>query len=54
MSKKRKRTIRDVIKSEIRKEQKDCGFFDGRFRTKVESTKKTYNRKNKHKNKRYD
>ena len=33
-----------------RESQKDQGFFDGRFVTRTEKSKKTYNRKTKHRN----
>ena len=34
---------------QVREDQKVAGFFDGRFRTKSEQSKKTYTRKAKHK-----
>ena len=34
----------------IRKLQKEQGFFDGRFVSRVERSKKLYTRKQKHKN----
>lgn len=34
----------------IRKSKKEQGFFDGRFVSRVEKSKKLYNRKKKHKN----
>jgi hypothetical protein len=33
----------------VREHQKQAGFFDGRFVSRSESSKKTYNRKQKHK-----
>lgn len=37
-----------------RESQKQQGFFDGRFVARTEQSKKTYTRKNKHKNKSYE
>ena len=37
-----------------RESQKQQGFFDGRFVSRVEQSKKSYTRKTKHKNKSYE
>ena len=37
-----------------RNSQKEQGFFDGRFVSRTEKSKKDYNRKQKHKNKNWD
>ena len=37
-----------------RNSQKEQGFFDGRFVSRSEKSKKEYNRKEKHKNKSWD
>jgi hypothetical protein len=37
-----------------RKSQLEQGFFDGRFVSRIEQSKKTYKRKHKHKNKQYE
>ena len=37
--------------SASRESQKQQGYFDGRFVSRVEQSKKTYTRKSKHKNK---
>jgi hypothetical protein len=37
-----------------RESQKQQGFFDGRFVSRTEQSKKTYTRKNKHKNKSHE
>jgi len=37
-----------------RNSQKEQGFFDGRFVSRTEKSKKDYNRKQKHKNKGWD
>lgn len=47
-------TKNDLLKIEraaVRKEQKQQGALDGRFREKVEKNRKTYTRKKKHKRK---
>jgi len=38
-----------VKRTQIRKDQLDAGFFDGRFVARVEKPKNLYNRKTKHK-----
>ena len=37
----------------VRENKKSQGFFDGRFVSRVQDSKKKYNRKRKHKNKQY-
>lgn len=37
-----------------RQSQKEQGFFDGRFVSRTEKSKKDYSRKHKHKNKGWD
>jgi hypothetical protein len=37
-----------------RNSQKEQGFFDGRFVSRTEKSKKTYSRKDKHKQKSFD
>lgn len=34
----------------VREQQKEAGYFDGRFVTRTEPSKKTYTRKQKHRN----
>jgi len=41
--------LHNIRISQVREDQKVAGFFDGRFRTKSEQSKKTYTRKAKHK-----
>jgi len=36
-------------RTQVRKDQLEAGFFDGRFVSRVETPKKLYNRKTKHK-----
>jgi hypothetical protein len=43
------KTIRQNIKGVQRETRKEQGFFDGRFKNRVEVSKKTYSRKKKHK-----
>lgn len=43
-----KEELHRIERAAVRKEQKDQGALDGRFREKVEPSKKTYNRKRKH------
>ena len=43
------KTIRQNIKAVQRETRKEQGFFDGRFKNRVEVSKKTYSRKKKHK-----
>jgi hypothetical protein len=43
------KTIRQGLKRTQRESRKEQGFFDGRFRHRVETTKKQYSRKIKHK-----
>lgn len=40
--------INRIEKSKVREDQKEQGFFDGRFRTRSEESKKAYKRKPKH------
>jgi stalled ribosome alternative rescue factor ArfA len=42
-----------IKKAQVRHQQVSDGMFDGRFITRVEKSKKTYTRKNKHRNKSY-
>ncbi|MBX2983832.1 MAG: hypothetical protein KF843_14230 [Flavobacteriales bacterium] len=53
MTKKRitKEELLKIEKAAVREERKDQGALDGRFREKVEKSKKTYTRKTKHKKK---
>ncbi len=47
-------TKKDLLKIEqgaVREERKQQGALDGRFREKLEKSKKTYTRKTKHKKK---
>ena len=37
-------------RTQIRKDQVEAGFFDGRFNARVETPKNLYSRKQKHKN----
>lgn len=37
-------------RTQIRLDQKEAGFFDGRFVERTEKSKKAYSRKKKHKN----
>ncbi|MEB2340487.1 MAG: hypothetical protein OZ932_00590 [Flavobacteriia bacterium] len=39
----------ELERSAVREERKQQGALDGRFREKVEKSKKTYSRKRKHK-----
>jgi len=48
-----KEDLRKIESSAVREEQKRQGFFDGRFVTRTEDTKKRYTRKDKHRNKPY-
>ena len=51
---KKRITKEDLLKIEqaaVREERKEQGALDGRYREKVEETKKTYSRKVKHKKK---
>jgi hypothetical protein len=43
------KTIRQNIKAVQRETRKEQGFFDGRFKNRVEGSKKNYSRKKKHK-----
>lgn len=49
MAKKKKRDIRELAKKEIREDQIESGYFDGRFVERSEKSKKAYSRKKKHK-----
>ena len=51
MEKKRKKKldVRQLAKEEKREDQKEAGFFDGRFVQRSEKSKKAYSRKKKHK-----
>lgn len=51
MAKKRitKKDLLRLERSAVREERKQQGALDGRFREKVEKSKKTYSRKRKHK-----
>lgn len=53
MAKKRitKKELLKIEQAAVREEQKEQGALDGRFREKVEKSKKTYTRKAKHKKK---
>ncbi len=46
-----KEDLLKIERSAVRDEQKEQGALDGRFREKVEKSKKTYSRKVKHKQK---
>jgi hypothetical protein len=46
-----KEDLRKIESSVVREEQKRQGFFDGRFVSRTEESKKKYSRKEKHKNK---
>jgi hypothetical protein len=41
--------LHNIRIGQVREDQKLAGYFDGRFRTKSEQSKKTYSRKAKHK-----
>ena len=43
-----KEELHRILGAAVRKEQKDQGALDGRFREKVEPSTKTYKRKPKH------
>jgi len=43
------KTRRQNIKAVQRETRKEQGFFDGRFKNRVEGSKKNYSRKKKHK-----
>jgi stalled ribosome alternative rescue factor ArfA len=47
------KSVRQGIKEANREARKEQGFFDGRFRNRVEASKKSYSRKKKHKNLEY-
>lgn len=51
MAKKKKRDIRELAKKEIREDQIESGYFDGRFVERSEKPKKAYKRNKKHKGK---
>ena len=53
MAKKRitKKELLKIEQAAVREERKEQGALDGRFREKVEKSKKTYTRKPKHKQK---
>lgn len=53
MAKKRitKKELLQIEQAAVREERKQQGALDGRFREKVEKSKKTYTRKTKHKKK---
>lgn len=51
MGKKKKKTLRKLVKSQEREKRVDQGYYDGRFAPRVEKTKKSYSRKTKHKGK---
>jgi hypothetical protein len=51
MKKKNKNSLRKLVKSKEREKRVDQGYYDGRFSPRVEKTKKSYNRKTKHKGK---
>ncbi len=46
-----KKDLMKIERSAVREEQKEQGALDGRFREKVEKSRKTYTRKVKHKHK---
>ena len=52
--KKKKTTVRDLAKKELREAKKEQGYFDGRFAERADVDKAKYNRKNKHKGKDFD
>jgi hypothetical protein len=47
------KSIRQGIKEAQRESRKEQGFFDGRFKNRVEISKKTYSRKKKYKSLEY-
>jgi len=49
-----KQDMHNIKMGHVRQDQKDAGFFDGRFRSRSEESNKKYTRKKKHKNKGYD
>ena len=54
MAKKNKKDIRALAKKNVRENQKESGFFDGRFVERSEESKKKYKRGNKHKGNKND
>ncbi|MCB9170530.1 MAG: hypothetical protein H6597_01490 [Flavobacteriales bacterium] len=44
----RKRSVRDLLRSQKRAAQKAAGALDGRFRQRVVKSARTYTRKRKH------
>ncbi len=50
----KKHKIQKLLEASIREERKEQGFFDGRFSTRSFVSKKTYNRKRKHKGNSFD
>jgi hypothetical protein len=48
MAKKRKKDVRGLAKKTIRENQKESGFFDGRFVERTEQPKNKFNRNQKH------
>lgn len=55
MKKKKKgKALRNMIKAERREKMKSEGYYDGRFGTRTEKSKKMYNRNRKHKGKDYE
>ncbi|MBP8822612.1 MAG: hypothetical protein KBH07_03075 [Flavobacteriales bacterium] len=46
-----KKELLQIEQAAVRKERKEQGALDGRFREQVEKSKKTYTRKVKHKKK---
>ena len=46
--------IRKIRLGNVREDQKSQGFFDGRFVSRTEESKKKYSRKDKHKGKSLD
>lgn len=44
----KKSKIRKEVEARLREERKEAGFFDGRFKPRVQDSKKKYSRKAKH------
>ena len=47
---KKKYNQHKMERTKVRQQQKEQGFFDGRFNSRVEKPKNIYTRKKKHKN----
>ena len=52
--KKKKTTVRDLAKKELRDAKKEQGFYDGRFVSRGEGSDKDYKRNPKHRGKGLD